>query len=187
MKKLILRTITTSLLVAAALSSAAVSAQSLPGSLQSITVQDAGFDLLIQLPVAFWGGMSRQEFNAHTSAGPEGVRQVQLGEYTFIAREPAFNDQGELTSLSLEYRTDDPVKTEAAFEAYRHALGDIKPDYERISAGTKEVPDLLFAMIGWKSPDGRESALARIHSYAARDKSQGKYPAGLVTFAVKRQ
>ncbi|KWU23392.1 hypothetical protein [Burkholderia cenocepacia] len=158
-----------------------------PGSLESIApaADETAYEQMTQSPVAFWRGMSRKEFEARTAAGPQGHRSLAFGPYVFVTGVVSFDDAGNLASLSLEYRNDDPAQIHAAFEAYRHALGAIKPDYERQGTPTDDVPDLDFAMIGWKNRNGAESALARLHSFEAARAAKTPVKAGVVTFVVR--
>ncbi|KWT95554.1 hypothetical protein APY03_2431 [Variovorax sp. WDL1] len=132
--------------------------------------------------------MSREELESRTTAKSPTHRVLNLGEFEFSVRGVDFDPEQGLVAASLEYRSDDPAKIEAAYEAYKRALGGLKPDYVRSAPnGTPAIPDLKFEMMGWKSPDGAESALARLHSYAGKAKSKGAVAAGIVTFALRRR
>lgn len=158
-----------------------------PGTLASIApAQDeSGYEQMTQSPVAFWKGMSHKDFDARTVAAADGKRTLAFGPYVFTAGVVRFDDSDRLAALSLEYRNDDPVQIRNAFEAYRHALGALQTDYEREGGPNEQVPDLDFAMIGWKGPNGSESALARLHSYEAARVAKTPVKAGVVTFAVR--
>jgi len=146
---------------------------------------ETGYEQMTQSPVAFWKGMSHKDFDARTVATADGKRTLGFGPYVFTTGVVRFDDNDRLTALSLEYRNDDPTQIRNAFEAYRHALGSLKPDYEREGGPNEQVPDLDFAMIGWKGPNGAESALARVHSYEAARVAKTPVKAGVVTFAVR--
>jgi hypothetical protein len=158
-----------------------------PGTLESIAPasDETAYEQMTQSPVAFWKGMSRTDFEARTIPAAEGHRTLAFGPYVFTTGVVKFDEAGKLAALSLEYRNDDPAQVRAAFEAYRHALGSIKPDYDREGGPTDEVPDLDFAMMGWKGPKGAESALARLHSFDAARVAKIPVKAGVVTFAVR--
>lgn len=144
-----------------------------------------GYEQMMQSPVAFWKGMSHKEFDARTVATTDGKRALAFGPYVFTTGVVRFDGNDRLAALSLEYRNDDPAEVRNAYEAYRHALGSLKPDYEREGGPNEQVPDLDFAMIGWKGPNGAESALARMHSYKAARVAKTPVKAGVATFAVR--
>lgn len=150
---------------------------------------DPPYELLMKSSVAFWKGMPRAELEKRTTLTPDGTRTLQLGDFKFEVNAAEFDASGELIRVSVEYRNDDPAKISEAYSAYKHALGDIPPDYTRESpSGTDAVPDLQFAMIGWKDGGNKESALARIYSKKAQESnavSGTVKPAGIVTFAVR--
>ncbi|MNR71882.1 hypothetical protein D3C71_25610 [compost metagenome] len=159
----------------------------MPSPLQQVGgAQEDSLEALQHSAVAFWRGMPRAEFDSRLTAGAQGRQVLHLGSYAFVAKEPTFDAQDQLTGVSLEFRSDDPKVIEEAFEAYKHALGAIEPDYAHGANGTTQVPDLRFAIMGWHYADGGESALARVHSFAAQKKAGNKTSAGVVTFAVRR-
>lgn len=184
------RTLLASITMAAALLGYALpsQAQGLPAGAPSslLDAEASNFEVLQHSMVGFWRGMSRSEFDARVQKDQDGKLLVRLGEFTFEANAVTFDEQGYLTGASVEFRHDDPKVIEDAFNAYKHALGAIPADYERSTSGTELVPDLQFAILGWRAPDGAESALARVHSYAAKAKSAEVKAAGVVSFAVRR-
>ena len=146
------------------------------------------FELMQKSRVAFWRGMSRQEFESRTLAKSATERVLRLGEFEFTVAQAEFYEQAGLVAASVEFRDDDPQRIEAAFEAYKRALGGIKPDYTHSAPrGTPDIPDLRFEMLGWKSADGAESALARLHSFAGKARNKDAPAAGRVTFALRRR
>jgi hypothetical protein len=185
----LLRPLILALLVACSLPLTAFASGNPAESALNAPSDDAtGFELLTQSQVGFWRGMSKEEFESRTTAKTPSQRVLSLGEFEFSVRGVDFDPQQGLVAASVEYRNDDPAKIEAAYEAYKRALGDLKPDYVRSAPnGTPGIPDLKFDMMGWRSPDGAESALARVHSFAGKAKSKDAVSAGIVTFALRRR
>lgn len=183
------------LLAAAAALAAVLSAAPAPASAQGQGPSPAtaslgsqgdmsNFEMLQRSPVAFWKGMSQSEYLART-ADKASQRVLQLGEYEFKSKNVVFDAQGNLLSLSLELRNDDPILIERAFDAYVRALGAIVADDEKGASGTEAVPDLHFRLLTWRGDDGSESALARLHSYTAKKKNPEAIAAGFVSFVVR--